>query len=767
VANPPLSPAGAGRGTITAIGNPAGNGASSTAVLLVGVAVLAVRVISAPLEPSASEAVSDLTQIASAALACLAVVLGLRAATGVHRHYGLRVLAGLAMALLLGIAEAAEPVLAVNEWLLLAVFAGAILLTMYQLSPLVIAGVARAMFVAAWLDMLIFFASGLVMFAAIAEWQQSSVSDASIAVVTCLIAMLAWAATSATVLFGRGVRLWLGGPFVMFGGLALVAVAGASWISSGDIELDVTWPTDVAFAVGVLLIARGWLTWTLEPIQRRGAWVAEIGRDMASMTAITVAILFALLGPHADNRLDVLGEIALVFGLLVAGVRQVAMKEFERRARLAEAATSALLATEILDRGRVAQALEGVEPAADAETTAQRICERMLLLPGAAFVLLTVLDTTGGSVVVAVAGNAADGLKGLPLDAPVTNRLRELAAGGAWSEPAPSWLAPSVATDQLGLVPLVAHSPLVWDEQLVGILTLGPSTVGPEETSRTTAAAREAGVIAAALVGPALANEKALRRRRDEIDRVIASHAFHPVYQPIVDLATGRIVGFEALTRFDDGGRPDRWFEEAASVGRGTELEVATLSAAVGGARELPAGCYLSLNLSADIASSVDVLGGVLVRIPRPVLLEITEQVPVEDYGRMMGSLYALDIQIRLAVDDAGAGYAGLQHILAIRPHVVKLDAALIRSVDTDIARQAIVEAMVSFAARTGCTIVGEGVETASEVAMIQSLGVHLAQGYFFGRPAPAAAWRHLTPKATPSGRVATAMPPGAIVPSC
>jgi EAL domain-containing protein (putative c-di-GMP-specific phosphodiesterase class I) len=162
----------------------------------------------------------------------------------------------------------------------------------------------------------------------------------------------------------------------------------------------------------------------------------------------------------------------------------------------------------------------------------------------------------------------------------------------------------------------------------------------------------------------------------------------------------------------------------------------------------LPADCYLSLNLSAAVASSAEVLGMVLTRIPRPILLEITEHVPVEDYERMMANLYALDIQIRLAVDDAGAGYAGLQHILAIRPQVVKLDIALVRSVDTDVARQAIVGAMVSFAARTGCSIVGEGVETAEEAAMLASLGVGLAQGYFYGRPRPAAEWRHGVPDA-------------------
>jgi EAL domain-containing protein (putative c-di-GMP-specific phosphodiesterase class I) len=100
-----------------------------------------------------------------------------------------------------------------------------------------------------------------------------------------------------------------------------------------------------------------------------------------------------------------------------------------------------------------------------------------------------------------------------------------------------------------------------------------------------------------------------------------------------------------------------------------------------------------------------------------------------------MASLYALDLRVRIAVDAAGSGYAGLAHILAVRPHVVKLDQVLVRSVDLDLARQALVGAMVGFAARTGATVVAEGIETAGEAATLRELGAQLGQGYFFGRP--------------------------------
>jgi EAL domain-containing protein (putative c-di-GMP-specific phosphodiesterase class I) len=286
------------------------------------------------------------------------------------------------------------------------------------------------------------------------------------------------------------------------------------------------------------------------------------------------------------------------------------------------------------------------------------------------------------------------------------------------------------------------NAPLVWEERCVGILSMGSHALDADGARRRLATAREAAVLVAAIIGPALASEAAARHRRERIERVIANGSFYPVYQPIVELATERIVGFEALTRFEDGGRPDLWFEEAAAAGRGVELEEATLRASVRGSSDLPTDCYLSLNLSAEVASSVEFLGEILTRFNRAVLLEITEHVPVEDYEQLMANLYALDITIRVAVDDAGSGYAGLQHILSVHPHVVKLDAALVRSVDVDPARQALVGAMVSFAGRTGCTIVAEGVETAAEVAMVRSLGVTLVQGYYFGRPRPAAEWR-------------------------
>lgn len=117
-------------------------------------------------------------------------------------------------------------------------------------------------------------------------------------------------------------------------------------------------------------------------------------------------------------------------------------------------------------------------------------------------------------------------------------------------------------------------------------------------------------------------------------------------------------------------------------------------------------------------------------------MLEITEHAHVEDYNCLLQAIEPLRARgVRLAVDDAGAGYSSLQHILQLQPDLIKLDIGLTRSIDLDPARRALASALVSFARETGSHIIAEGVETASELAALRSIGVDKAQGYFLGRP--------------------------------
>jgi EAL domain-containing protein (putative c-di-GMP-specific phosphodiesterase class I) len=245
----------------------------------------------------------------------------------------------------------------------------------------------------------------------------------------------------------------------------------------------------------------------------------------------------------------------------------------------------------------------------------------------------------------------------------------------------------------------------------------------------------------ASLASALLARDIVERQREDAtwsaIERAIVETGFWPVFQPIIELARGRVVGYEALTRFRDGTPADRRFADAAAVGLGDALESATLTASIERAGDLPGGAFVSLNVSPQLVLAGDRLPCLLEAAPVPVVLEITEHIPVQDYPRLRQAITSLGTTIRFAVDDAGSGFASFRHILELRPDFVKLDIGLVREIDRDPARQAFVAAMVDFAARTRCTLIAEGIETDAERAMLDELGVHLGQGYLIGRPAP------------------------------
>jgi EAL domain-containing protein (putative c-di-GMP-specific phosphodiesterase class I) len=229
-------------------------------------------------------------------------------------------------------------------------------------------------------------------------------------------------------------------------------------------------------------------------------------------------------------------------------------------------------------------------------------------------------------------------------------------------------------------------------------------------------------------------------RRTARVETVLRSSSLRIVFQPIVDLRDGVIVGFEALARFDDEPHrpPHAWFAEAAEVGLGLELELAAIDAALAMVDVLPANLLLSVNVSPDTATSPRLVES-LARVAGPrMVLELTEHSRIDDYQTLVSALDALRHQgIRIAVDDAGAGYAGLQQILGLRPDVIKLDVDLTGGIDADPVRRALAASLVKFSADTGAVIVAEGIETPEELRTLRELGVAWGQGYFLARPAP------------------------------
>jgi EAL domain-containing protein (putative c-di-GMP-specific phosphodiesterase class I)/ActR/RegA family two-component response regulator len=231
------------------------------------------------------------------------------------------------------------------------------------------------------------------------------------------------------------------------------------------------------------------------------------------------------------------------------------------------------------------------------------------------------------------------------------------------------------------------------------------------------------------------------RLASDRIHAVLARRSIEPVYQPIADLRDGRILGVEALSRFtaDEPARtPDLWFSEAKDVGLAAELELEAIRVALDHWDEIPGDIFVSLNVSPETLVSGS-LESVTAGLPgERLVFELTEHARVADYGPLRHAVDSLRKRgIRIAVDDAGAGFASLQHILKLAPDMIKLDLDLTRDIDNDPVRRALAAALVSFAGETGAQIVAEGIETAREQATLSKLGITIGQGYHLAQPSP------------------------------
>jgi EAL domain-containing protein (putative c-di-GMP-specific phosphodiesterase class I)/AmiR/NasT family two-component response regulator len=233
-----------------------------------------------------------------------------------------------------------------------------------------------------------------------------------------------------------------------------------------------------------------------------------------------------------------------------------------------------------------------------------------------------------------------------------------------------------------------------------------------------------------------LSSERLLRRER--IERVLRDGTLSMVFQPILDLRDGRLVGVEALARFDCEPRrpPNEWFAEAAAVGLGVELELAAVDAAVRHLHRVPVDAFMSVNISAAAATRDD-LWELLADVPGSrLVLELTEHTRIEDYEPLLSALYLHRRHgVRIAVDDTGAGYSSLRHILRLRPDVIKLDLDLTRGIHADPARRALAGLLKTFADEIGAVVVAEGIEVRAELVTLQALGVPWGQGYHLGRP--------------------------------
>jgi diguanylate cyclase (GGDEF)-like protein len=229
-----------------------------------------------------------------------------------------------------------------------------------------------------------------------------------------------------------------------------------------------------------------------------------------------------------------------------------------------------------------------------------------------------------------------------------------------------------------------------------------------------------------------------------------------PVRQPVVALATGRVVGYESLSRFprSPDRAPESWFLEAAACGLGPELEAAAIRAALEPLGR-PPGTHLALNLSPSALSDPAVHAALPADLT-DLVIEITEHEDILAADTLLSELESLrERGALIAIDDAGAGHSGLSQLMQIRPDIVKLDIDLVRGIHADPARMALVESFVRFAERIGATVCAEGIENLDDLRAVADLDVPWGQGFALARPAED--WPEVAPRAVEACRTALA----------
>ena len=389
----------------------------------------------------------------------------------------------------------------------------------------------------------------------------------------------------------------------------------------------------------------------------------------------------------------------------------------------------------------MAVALAHVQRGPSAEATAADICDALLGLPGIDVVgVINFLDPRR-AVPLAVGG--PDGMPfaaGRPLPAARASYLYQRAMQGPWAEawrPRPQDGRYGEAMAEIGVL-AIAYAPIRNGEGLIGVVAAGTLDEGyASHLIHHLPAVGEFAAAAGALLGGELERDHQDDVVREHVGRALAKGGLRPALQPIVELGSGSVVGYEALTRFADGTPPDRMIGDAHSVGMGIELEVACLAAGLEAAATLRQDAWLSLNVSPRLILHPGELAVLLADRSRRIVLEVTEHAEIDDYAAVRRAIAGLGPSVSLAIDDAGAGVANLHHIVELAPRFLKLDLSLVRHIDRDLSRQAMIAGLAHFAARTGCEIIAEGIEDRAELDMLHALGISLGQGNLLGRPEP------------------------------
>lgn len=475
---------------------------------------------------------------------------------------------------------------------------------------------------------------------------------------------------------------------------------------------------------------------------------------IGSAVATSVAILILDEVPHPIPAITGAAEtifqgaiLIVVLVLVLAGLVDFAMEARSSLANLEASMKREMRAG--LERREIIASLRNLQRESNPEATAATMSQALVDLP---FVdVAAVLEVTGdGLSLLALATELAFPYKVGDILSPVRSaQIIARSKMGAWAELGADRAATAKGGDRLERFGIEgqAFAPVLAGDEMIGLIgIITTDHLVARHVVTDLPAVREFASLARTILAPALLDRRQLSLARDVIADTIASGGFHAFFQPIVDLRTSRTVGYEALTRFASGTNPQETFAAAARAGLAAELETATLALALHESEMLPTGAFLSLNVSPWMLAEHDTLARLFRHRTRPLVLEVTEHEIIDDYAPLHAAIRRFGPDVRLAVDDAGAGVANFTHLVELRPDFVKIDIGLIRGLNLDVPRQAVVVGLVHFAAAAGALVIAEGIENDAERATAQRLGVTLGQGYGLARPERISIWAEPDP---------------------
>jgi EAL domain-containing protein (putative c-di-GMP-specific phosphodiesterase class I)/DNA-binding NarL/FixJ family response regulator len=455
-------------------------------------------------------------------------------------------------------------------------------------------------------------------------------------------------------------------------------------------------------------------------------------------------------GPRAASEIDGLPDPPSTVAFSAYDDRSAIISMLEAGAcgYLVKGASNAEIVTTLLEAARSGTAAE--DPELRSAGRGQTISVVLADEPGAAREsLAVVLESHPEFRLAGVASNPAEALRlscihhpsavligrGLPGDG--TTAIREIHQAA----PDTRVLAYTAEAEPRGVRAAIEAGAMSFvvrgeqDEEILQALrdaARGRSTLSPAAASA---------VVTELTIAPLTARERRRReRRRAQLERFIRGEGLDVALQPIFELSSGSIVAVEALARFNAGAGegPSVWFVEAEEQGLGPELELAAFRAALRVLDALPSRLRLSVNVSPQVAASERFIQAVCEAPAERIIVELTEHAAVEDYGALEPGFTALRRRgLTVAVDDAGAGFSSLRHVLMLEPDYIKLDISLCAGIAADRRRRALARSLLAFADEIEIRTVAEGVESAADLEVLRQLGVACAQGYHLARPQP------------------------------